>query len=74
MRTLKRRFWAHSAALQNDINEVVSTHVEVIRDTLDLIRNENVAEESERDPAFRAHVVEEIAIIQREMTRIQGTI
>lgn len=36
-------------------------NLEAIRDTLDIVRKENAAEESERDPEFRQRVADEFA-------------
>lgn len=56
--------------LQQILSEVVSVHLEGIRGTLDLVREENVAEESERDPGFRNRVAVEL---ERARTLMRGS-
>lgn len=67
MREFKQRFELHANGLQQEIGEVVSAHLDSVKGTLDLIREENVAEESERDPDFRRRVAEELVRVRMLM-------
>lgn len=61
MRELRDCFKDHAKGLQQELGELVSTNLDAIRDTLDIVRKENAAEESERDPEFRQRVAHEVA-------------
>lgn len=61
MRELRDCFKDHAKGLQQELGELVSTNLDAIRDTLDIVRKENAAEESERDPEFRQRVADEVA-------------
>lgn len=64
MRELRRRFKNHAEGLRQKLEELASTHLGAMRATLDLVREENAAEESERDPEFRQRVAEEVARVR----------
>lgn len=74
MREFQRAFHALAADLQQEIENVTTTHINVIHGTLDMVRSENVAQESERDPGFRDRVANEVAKIQVEIRRIRDAI
>lgn len=61
----KDRLNLHADNLQHVLAESVSEHLEGMRGTLDLVRQQNVAEESERDPEFRNRVALEVARVRR---------
>lgn len=61
MRELRDRFKDHANGLQQELSDLVSVNLDAIRDTLDIVREENAAEESERDPEFRQRVANEVA-------------
>lgn len=61
MRELRKGFKDHSEGLRQELGDVVSKELDAVRDTLDIVREANVAEESERDPEFRQHVAGEVA-------------
>lgn len=61
MRDLRYCFKDHAKGLQQELGNLVSTDFDAIRDTLDIVRKENVAEEREMDPEFRQLVADEIA-------------
>lgn len=61
MRELRRCFKNHAEDLRQKLEELASTHLGAMRATLDLVREENAAEESERDPEFRQRLAEEVA-------------
>ncbi|KAI1339281.1 hypothetical protein F5Y15DRAFT_423997 [Xylariaceae sp. FL0016] len=64
---LKTSFHALSDVFQDRISNIVSEHTDAIRGTLDIVRSENIAEESERDPEFRARVEEAVRAAKEEM-------
>lgn len=61
MRELRRGFEEYIEWLGLELDELVSTHLGAVKATLDLVREENTAEESERDPEFRQRVADEVA-------------
>jgi hypothetical protein len=56
--------------LQNDIAAAVETHLNVVRGTLDIVRSEHVASESEQDPEFRCRVGAGIEAAKENLQRI----
>jgi hypothetical protein len=56
------------------IQTAVTDHLAAIRATLDLMRDENVATESERDPEFRARLGTEVRSGRDEWRRIHEVI
>ena len=70
----KNGFKALAENLQSDIQAAISTHLSVITNTLNIVRNENVALESERDPEFRKRVEREVKAVIHEIRRIQGVV
>ncbi|KAJ0114119.1 hypothetical protein J7T55_007953 [Diaporthe amygdali] len=58
----------HANKLQEELDGVVSEQLDALRGTLDIVRRENVAEESERDPNFRRRVADEVAKIRGMMS------
>jgi hypothetical protein len=50
------------------------THVSIIINTLNIVRDENVALESEGDPEFRGRVEREVIAVIQEIHRLQGVI
>jgi hypothetical protein len=53
---------------------VIATHLSVITNTLNIVRDENVALESERDLEFRGRVERGVREAVEEIRRIQGVI
>jgi len=70
----KNRFNAIAQSLQSDIQAVAEAHLSVITNSLNIVRNENVALESERDPEFRSRVAREVRAVRHEICRLQGVI
>lgn len=64
----RERLHRHADELQQDLAETVSIHLDGVRGTLDLVRQQNVAEESERDPVFRNRVAVEVERVRRAMS------
>jgi hypothetical protein len=52
----------------------IATHLSVITNTLNIVRDENVALESERDLEFRGRVERGVREAVEEIRRIQGVI
>jgi hypothetical protein len=63
-----------SGGLRRDVRELVSAHLEVIRGTLDIIRDENAVLESERDPEFRERVKDSLTWAKEELTRVKAVV
>lgn len=72
MNKLKDEFNTLADDLQSDVQTAVRTHLDVIRGTLDIIRSENVALESEQDPEFRGRVGAEVGRAKDKVRRIQA--
>ncbi|TVY28656.1 hypothetical protein LHYA1_G002365 [Lachnellula hyalina] len=53
---LRTSFKAIVDSFQDDIQTTVAGHLAVIKNTLDIVRNDNIALESEKEPEFRARV------------------
>ena len=70
----RNRFRTLTEELQSDIQVAVVTHLSIITNTLDIVRNENIAIESERDPEFRRRVERKVETVKREIRRIQEVI
>jgi hypothetical protein len=71
MKEFRNRFKVLANDLQTDIEAAVETHLDVVQRTLDIIRSENAASESEQDPAFRGRVEAEIGTAKDDIRRIQ---
>jgi hypothetical protein len=56
--------------LQNNINEIVNQQVELVEADLNMVANENVMLESERDPEFRVRVGAAVESVLGELERI----
>ncbi|KAK6859171.1 hypothetical protein PG995_005024 [Apiospora arundinis] len=56
--------------LQEDLQSTVKLHLESVRVTLDMVRSENVALESERDPEYRARVQARVEMANEEIKRV----
>ncbi|RMJ15689.1 hypothetical protein BHE90_006270 [Fusarium euwallaceae] len=65
MRTFRDTFRTKSEESQDAIREAVLGYLDVVQETFDLVRSENVARESVQDPDFRLRV-EEVARMGKE--------
>jgi hypothetical protein len=74
MRKFKRKFEELASQLETDARASVEEHLDSIDGTLDMVRSENVALESERDPVFRARVGDEIDRLNEAMDRILAAV
>jgi len=61
-----------SQELQDDIKTAIAIHLSVIIDTLDIVRNENAAIESEKDPEFRGRVERVVRDFKEKVRSLQG--
>lgn len=73
-RGFKSRFIVLAERLQSAVQTAVAKHLSVITNTLDMVRSENVALESERDPEFRVRVERETRTIRREVRRLKSVV
>ncbi|KAF7549239.1 hypothetical protein G7Z17_g6514 [Cylindrodendrum hubeiense] len=74
MRNFRRIFRLLAKETQEKINAVVATYLTSIHGTLQIILNDNVALESEQDPAFRHRVGEAVSEGKDEIDRIKAEI
>ncbi len=74
IRKFKRKFEELAVQLETDALALVEEHLDTIDGTLDMVRSENVALESERDPVFRARVGDEIDDLNEAMGRVLATV
>lgn len=74
MRQFRRGFHALAATLQEQVRTTVAEQLDVVKGTLDIIQSENVARESERDPAFRQRVATELTRAREVMDRVGAVI
>ncbi|KAK0742907.1 hypothetical protein B0T18DRAFT_489791 [Schizothecium vesticola] len=74
MQRVRNEFRNLSTQLQTDIQDRLNERLDVIAGILDIVRSDNVAEESERDPEFRARVDEEIQSVKRAMEEVLAVV
>ncbi|KAK4249146.1 hypothetical protein C7999DRAFT_39705 [Corynascus novoguineensis] len=67
MRKFKCNFGELATQLDSDVLASVEEYLEDIENTLDMIRSENVVQESERDPEFKARVAHEADELEKAM-------
>lgn len=60
--------------MQQSLKAAISSYLDVVRGTLDLVRSEHVAQESERDIAFRGRVIEGVTTAQQETQQLRETL
>ncbi|KAK4170796.1 hypothetical protein QBC36DRAFT_341274 [Triangularia setosa] len=70
----KSRFKQLTAKLQSDMRETFLIHVKEVKDRLNLVRDDNVDIESERDVEFREQVSRKLEDAAVEIRRIQGMV
>lgn len=73
-RKFAQRFKELVEGLEREVKEVALEYVHVIQGSLDIIRNENAASESETDPGFRQRIREEVSAAKIELDRVQAVI
>ena len=74
MRESNRRFDTLVDNLQSDMQGTIETQLGVVQTTLDLIRSDIVASESEQNPEFRGRVGIQVGIAHDEIRRIQQVV
>lgn len=74
MRSFRKSFSQLAKVAQKKIDTAVSTYLASIHGTLKIILSENVALESERDPAFRRRVDEVVKESKAKIERIKTEI
>ena len=74
MQRVRNEFQNLSSQLQTDIQDRLNERLDVIGGILDIIRSDNVAEESERDPEFRARVDREVQSVKRAMEEVLAVV
>ncbi|KAK6227425.1 hypothetical protein QIS74_00980 [Colletotrichum tabaci] len=74
MRDFRRRLNGLADSLQADLLNTIRAHLAMIGETLDLIRRENVATESEGNPELRSRLGEEVSLATEKMRLIQQVI
>ncbi|KAI1261517.1 hypothetical protein F5Y18DRAFT_440419 [Xylariaceae sp. FL1019] len=67
LRSFRRRLHTHADQLQESITEAIDEHLEDIHEMFDIVRSENVALESERDPEFRTRVDQAVQAARDEL-------
>ena len=70
----KNRFDTIAESLQSGIQGAIATHLSVITNTLNIVRDENVALESERDPEFRGRVERKTREVLHDIHRLHDVI
>ena len=68
----KRRYAETADGFQANMLEQAKAHLDAIRDDMDLLRDENVALESERDPEFRELLGYEVENAKTTLRDIRG--
>lgn len=74
MRNFRKSFNQLAKVAQEKIDTVVSTYLASIHGTLKIILSENVALESEQDPAFRHRVDEAVRVSKAKIEEIKAEI
>jgi hypothetical protein len=74
MRQFKRRFGSVVEAFESEVLCTIAAHLDAIKETLDMIRSDNVASESEQDPGFRHRVDVQARVVREEISRIQDVV
>ncbi|KAI0467376.1 hypothetical protein F4859DRAFT_494186 [Xylaria cf. heliscus] len=74
LKSFKSGFNSHVDKAQERIRETVGSNFNAIKDTLEIVRSDNVALESEMDPEFRGRVECRIEVTKKEMGRVYSTL
>lgn len=72
--SFKNQFNTLAERLQEDILAANMRHLSVIRNTLNIVRNDNIALESEKNPQFRNLVDGKVKAVLHEIRRIQDVV
>jgi len=71
IKTLQKRFKELATEFQTGIQAAIETHLAAISQTMDIVRDENVIAESERDGDFRRRVEGEVGWVRGELGRME---
>lgn len=71
MKNLQRRFKGLATEFQTGILTAIETHLATISQTMNIVRDENVIAESERDGDFRRRVEGEVEWIRRRLGELE---
>lgn len=74
MRKFHGKFRELVGQMQQAVEDAVEEHLDVIRVTLDMVRDENVALEGERDPELRGRVAAELGRVKERMERVREVV
>ncbi|KAK0737788.1 hypothetical protein B0T18DRAFT_420577 [Schizothecium vesticola] len=74
MRQCRSGFLALASTFHEEVKTAVAEQLKVVRGTLDMIRSEKIARESERDRAFRQRVAAELAGAEEVMDRVRAVV
>ncbi|KAI0865909.1 hypothetical protein F4860DRAFT_458178 [Xylaria cubensis] len=74
LKRFKKGFEGHVNNCQELIQDVLNSHYDAIWDTFQIIRNDNVALESEKDPEFRGRVRSTLEVMKEKMERVQSVL
>ncbi|KAI0975511.1 hypothetical protein F4678DRAFT_417505 [Xylaria arbuscula] len=74
LKSFKTDFNGYVEDTDDCIQDVVSSHFDAIKDTFDIIRNDNAALECEKDPEFRGRVERRVAATREEMKEVYDVI
>lgn len=74
MKDFKKSFHLLANEAQVKISTAVASYLASIHGTLDIILSDNVALESEQDPAFRRRVDEDVKAGKEEIDKIKAEI
>ncbi|KAI0200005.1 hypothetical protein F4808DRAFT_470696 [Astrocystis sublimbata] len=74
LREFQTEFRKQADNTQNLIRDAICSHLDNIRDTFNIVREENAATECESDPAFRKRVEQGVKAIQDEMEKIKRSL
>ena len=67
---MKARFREITQNLGTKVKETVEQQVALVEANLQILRDENVVLQSERDPEFRTRLAAEVESVQREVDRM----
>ncbi|KAK3937803.1 nuclear GTPase SLIP-GC [Diplogelasinospora grovesii] len=70
MRKFRNKLRELATTLQTDVQDVVLEQLDIIRGTLDIVRSDHAATESEEDPEFRTRVEEEVRRVNAAMEQV----
>ena len=72
MKKFQKTFDDLAESLQSDIEGEIEKHLGHLGETLDIIRSENVLQESEQDLEFRDRVEAQVTLANRGIQQIQA--